>query len=449
MRHVSLLGLGEAGQLYARAFVDAGCRVTAYDPGSVDTPPGVERTASAREAVAGADLVMSLVTGAHAVAVATDVAGALDGAAVYLDLNAASPAVKQAVVEQVGDAAAVADGAIIGSVLRYGAQVEVLLAGPGAEAAAAHLDVIGAAHECIGGSVGDASRRKLLRSVFMKGLGALITETVDAGEAAGDGAWVREQVANALVDGESALDRLDKGTRVHALRRAGELQASLALLQEVDAVSSVTRGALDRHLGLARGGVPEDVVDALGQVPTAALGDGGNRLGFCDPRIKAVWGPARLSGRALTVYTRPGDNLALHEAVRRGRPGDVLVVNGGGDTSRALMGELIAERCINAGVRGMVIDGAVRDAETLREIGFPVWAVGVSPAGPYKDGPGTVGEPIALGNVACRTGDVVVADEDGVLVVPQLEAERTLAAGRAVVEDEHRRRTAIRQERGA
>lgn len=449
MPHIALLGLGEAGQLYGRAFVDAGCTVSAFDPAPVATPDGVDRVDSARAAVADATLVMSLVTAAHAVAVAADVAPALAAGSTYLDLNAASPDLKAAVAHEIGTAAEVADGAIIGSVLRYGAQVEVLLSGPGAERAQTHLDLIGAAHERVGGDVGAASRRKLLRSVFMKGLGALVTEAVDAGEAAGDGAWVREQVAAALVDGEMALDRLDKGTRVHAARRASEVRASIDLLEGIGAVASVTRGALDRHLGLARAEVTIDVVDALGQVPTAALGDGADRMNFCDSRIKAVWGPARLSGRALTVYTRPGDNKALHEAIRRGRPGDVLVVNGGGDVSRALMGELIAERCVNAGIRGMVIDGAVRDVETLREIGFPVWAAGVSPAGPYKDGPGTVGETIAIGNVACRTGDVVVADEDGVIVVPQLQAEQALAAGVAVVEDEQRRRQAIRQERGA
>ncbi|MFC7329764.1 NAD(P)-binding domain-containing protein [Marinactinospora rubrisoli] len=447
---VGVLGLGEAGAVYAGAFAEAGWTTVGFDPSAATkTPAGVTRAASAEEAVTGAGLVLSLTTGAHAVTAAESALPALRAGTVYVDMNAAAPETKAEVARIIGASAQVVDGAIIGSVRKFGARANVLLSGPASGEAARLLGEVGAETEAIGGEVGAASRRKLLRSVFMKGLGALITETMDAGTAAGEEAWIRRQIAGALADGADALDRLDSGTRRHALRRAQELQASIDLLEGLGVGTPVSRGAADRHLALARADHEETrrLVDAFTGIPTAAIGDGRDRLGFVSARIRPVWPGARVTGRALTVRTRPGDNLAVHRALAAAGPDDVLVVDGGGDTSRALIGELIAERAINRGIRGMVIDGAVRDAEEIRELGFPVWAAGVSPAGPYKHGPGHVGPPIAVGGAVCATGDIVVADNDGVFIVPRLEAEQTLRAARDVVADEERRRAAIRRER--
>ncbi|MEV6822125.1 DUF1932 domain-containing protein [Nocardiopsis dassonvillei] len=447
---VAVLGLGEAGAIYAGAFAAAGWQTVGYDPSpGARTPEGVARAASTGEAVADADLVLSLTTAAYAVTAAEDARPVLRRDAVYVDLNAAAPATKTGVEAALGESAQVVDGAIIGSVLRYGAEVNVLLSGPASEAAARLLRAVGSDAEPVGGEVGAASRRKLLRSVFMKGLGALITEAVDAGRAAGEEAWMRTQVADALADGTSALERLDKGTRLHALRRAHELRSSVELLDELGVQAPVSTGAADRHLFLARSGGEDarELADAYAGVPTAAIGDGRDRLGFVSSRVRPVWPGASVTGRALTVLTRPGDNRALHRALTLARPGDVLVVDGGGDTSRALLGELIAERALNRGVRGMVVDGAVRDADELRDLGFPVWAAGISPAGPYKDGPGHVGRTVSVGGAVCSTGDIVVADGDGVFFVPRLEAEQTLSAAREVVAEEERRRGAIRAER--
>jgi RraA family protein len=140
---------------------------------------------------------------------------------------------------------------------------------------------------------------------------------------------------------------------------------------------------------------------------------------------------------------RSGDNKAIHEAVRSARPGEVIIVNGHGDISRALIGELIAEHARARGVVGIVLDGAARDVAELERIGLGVWARGLSPAGPYKNGPGQVDIPVAVGGVVVSPGDLVVADDDGVIVVPAAEAAASLRRARAVEADEVRRRAAI------
>src|SRR5690606_23395686 len=128
----------------------------------------------------GADLVLSLATGAHAVTAAEAALPGLAAPTVYVDMNAASPGTKTGVARTIGASAQVVDGAIIGSVLKFGAKANVILSGPCADDAARLLRAVGADAEAIGDQVGAASRRKLLRSVFMKGLGALITEAMDA-----------------------------------------------------------------------------------------------------------------------------------------------------------------------------------------------------------------------------------------------------------------------------
>lgn len=165
-------------------------------------------------------------------------------------------------------------------------------------------------------------------------------------------------------------------------------------------------------------------------------------MGMCDGGIRSQWRGAKLAGRARTVWTRSGDNDAIKRIIPRCQPGDVLVVNGNGDTSRALVGELIAERLRARGVVGMIIDGAVRDVAELEQIGFGVWSRGVSPAGPYHHGPGQLDVPVSVGGVVVSPGDLVVADDDGVIVIPPTEAISSLLGGRAV----HERETRIRAE---
>jgi regulator of RNase E activity RraA len=180
------------------------------------------------------------------------------------------------------------------------------------------------------------------------------------------------------------------------------------------------------------------------RLPTANIGDVMDRLGILDSRIGPVWPGARLVGPAFTVWTRSGDNQAVHRALAVARPGDVVVVNGGGDESRALIGDIMGARAKSRGVAGFVLDGATRDAPGLAEIGMPVFARAVTPAGPYKFGPGYLGRTVAVGGVAVAPGDILVGDDDGVVVVPQEEALEIAAASEAVLTAEDARRAEAR-----
>ncbi|WP_222122107.1 RraA family protein [Curtobacterium sp. 9128] len=189
--------------------------------------------------------------------------------------------------------------------------------------------------------------------------------------------------------------------------------------------------------------VPQDVVDRLGALPVANVGDAMQRLGVVEAEIGSVWRGARAAGPACTVEVAGGDNAGVHEALATLQPGQVLVVNGHGVRDRALVGELIAERLRARGCVGLVVDGAVRDVADLEEIGFPVFARAVTPAGPYRHGPFRVGVPVAIGGVVVHPGDVVVADGDGVAVVPAAEASEVLARAEAKHADETRIREGI------
>ena len=185
------------------------------------------------------------------------------------------------------------------------------------------------------------------------------------------------------------------------------------------------------------------IVDRLANLPAANIGDAMDRLGVADSAIQAVWSGAKLAGPAFPVWTRPGDNKGIHAALQLARPGDVIVVAGGADESRALLGELIGERAINLGVAGFALDGAARDAEALGEIGMPVFARATSPAGPYKDGPFRLGTAVAFGGVPVLPGDIIIGDSDGVVVIPREQASAVAEAAEAVFADETARRQAI------
>ncbi|QPZ38207.1 methyltransferase [Paramicrobacterium chengjingii] len=169
----------------------------------------------------------------------------------------------------------------------------------------------------------------------------------------------------------------------------------------------------------------------LRALPVAVVGDVMDRLGIMNSAIGPVWGGARLAGRAVTVWTRAGDNKTIHEALPLVKRDDVIVVNGEGDVSRALIGELIGRRAQVAGAAGFVIDGAVRDATGLEELGVPTFARAVTPAGPYKFGPGRINVPVAVGGVVVQPGDYVSGDEDGVVVISPNQIDDVLDAAEA------------------
>ncbi|MEU7486928.1 DUF1932 domain-containing protein [Streptomyces sp. NPDC042319] len=450
---VGILGLGEAGALYATGFAEHDWEVSGFDPGDVPTPSGVARAATAVEAVQGCDLVLSLTGAKAAPAVAQDVAPHLEATTVYADMNAGAPELKRQIADVIskGSRAVFADVSVIGSVPKYRHRTALVASGQGASVIADYFGTLGAPVEDLGDEPGAASARKLLRSLFMKGLGAVIVEAVDAGRAAGDEPWVREQIAKELVDGESALERLYHGTFKHADRRGREVAAAAELVAELGLDTGLAREISRLHFlaGRAEGlrdttWLSPELLASYAGLPTANIGDATERLGLLHSGISALWPGARAVGRALTVWTRAGDNQALHQAIKVAEPGDIMVVNGEGDVSRALIGELIAERARARGVVGMVLDGAARDVEVLAEMGFPVWARAVTPAGPYKFGPGRVGVPVAVGGVVCRPGDLVAADGDGVAVVPADRAASVLVAAREVEAEEARRRADIR-----
>jgi 3-hydroxyisobutyrate dehydrogenase-like beta-hydroxyacid dehydrogenase len=233
---VAVLGLGEAGGRYAADLAAAGCTVHGYDPAPTPTPAGVRRAGTAAAAVRDAQLVVSLTGEAAAVAVATEIAPALPAGCCLADLNTAAPAVKRE-VEQAAAGAMVADVAVLAPVPRHGLATPLLAAGPGARQVAVLLGAAGAPVTVLDAPVGAAAARKLLRSVFMKGLAASVLEALAAGAAAGCEPWVREQIVQEL--GEALADRLVAGSRRHAARRAEEVEAAIGYLAELGVPTDV------------------------------------------------------------------------------------------------------------------------------------------------------------------------------------------------------------------
>jgi regulator of RNase E activity RraA len=173
------------------------------------------------------------------------------------------------------------------------------------------------------------------------------------------------------------------------------------------------------------------------ELPTSILSDSMDRVGG----VRGVhWVPGgrwpRVAGPALTVRTRPGDNLVVHRALDLAEPGDVLVVDGGGFLERAILGEIMGRYAAARGLAALVVDGAVRDAEGLAAGPVPVFALGINHLGPYKDGPGEVHGPVQVGGTVVRSGDVVVGDADGVVVLPYERVAEVVAVGQARLRDE-------------
>lgn len=167
---------------------------------------------------------------------------------------------------------------------------------------------------------------------------------------------------------------------------------------------------------------PLDVIDAIAPVGTATVHEAIGRRGFVSADLMPIQQDARIAGAAVTVLSHPGDNMMLHAAVEVCQPGDVLVVATTAPSTHGMFGDLLASSLIARGVRGLVIDAGVRDTSDLREMGFPVWTRHVSCQGTVKATPGSVNVPIALGGLTVHPGDLVCADDDGVVVVGRSEA---------------------------
>ena len=158
-------------------------------------------------------------------------------------------------------------------------------------------------------------------------------------------------------------------------------------------------------------------------LPVANVSDCMWRLTASGSRLRPMHKSGQLAGPALTVKTRPGDNLMLHKAIDIAEPGDIVVCDAGGDLTNSLMGELMLAHAVKREVGGFVINGAVRDVESFIDFNLPVFAAGVSHRGPYKDGPGEINVSVAIDGMVIEPGDLIIGDWDGVLAVPFEEVE--------------------------
>jgi 4-hydroxy-4-methyl-2-oxoglutarate aldolase len=177
-------------------------------------------------------------------------------------------------------------------------------------------------------------------------------------------------------------------------------------------------------------------VDALGELGTATVHEAIGRRGFAGPQLRPIQQRVRLAGTAVTVSSHPGDNLMIHAAVEVCEEGDVLVVTNTAPSTHGMFGELLATSLLARGVRALVIDAGVRDTAELRGLGFAVWSQHVSCQGTVKASAGSVNVPVVLGGLVVRPGDVVCADDDGVVVVPRDEATWALDRSRERVAKE-------------
>ncbi|NVO16182.1 MAG: RraA family protein [Rhodoplanes sp.] len=171
------------------------------------------------------------------------------------------------------------------------------------------------------------------------------------------------------------------------------------------------------------------LVESFRGLPVANIGDTINRSFILDGRIRKI-SKGNLLGPAFTVKTRAGDNLMFHKALQMAQPGDIVVVDAHGDCTNSITGELMMQDAARRGLGGIIIDGAIRDVASLREMALPVYAAGVTPAGPYKDGPGEINVPVSVGSVVVRPGDILVGDEDGIVVVRPKDAAEILEKAR-------------------
>ena len=177
--------------------------------------------------------------------------------------------------------------------------------------------------------------------------------------------------------------------------------------------------------------ITPDWIEKFRDLPVANVSDVMSRMVAGGAGLRPMHGGGVLAGPALTVKARPGDNLMIHKALDMAAPGDVIVVDAGGDLTNALIGELMVAYAIKRGVAGIVINGAIRDLAAIRAGAFPVFAAGVTHRGPYKDGPGEVNTPIAIDGMVIMPGDLILGDDDGLVAVPRLEAPAIHAAASA------------------
>jgi RraA family protein len=181
-----------------------------------------------------------------------------------------------------------------------------------------------------------------------------------------------------------------------------------------------------------RANLSRDLVARAARLPASNIGDVMSRNACMVGTLRPYGRPGlAVAGPAFTVRVRAGDNLMLHKALDIAAPGDVVVCDAGGFVQQAIMGEIMVRYAMSRKIAAVIIDGAIRDADSLAQLDFPIYAYGVTPAGPYKDGPGEIGYPVACGGQVVQPGDLIVGDGDGIVVVPQAEVEAVIAEAEA------------------
>jgi len=191
--------------------------------------------------------------------------------------------------------------------------------------------------------------------------------------------------------------------------------------------------------------ISAELVEKFRVLPVANVSDCMSRLYAGGTKLRPMHTDGVLAGPALTVKCRPGDNLILHKAIDIAEPGDVIVVDGGGDLNNALMGELMLAHAVNRGVAGFVLYGSLRDLDAFKSVNLPTYAVGVTHRGPYKFGPGEINATISIDGMNIQTGDLILGDSDGVLAVPINDAETILEATMAKQAAEDRQMQQIKE----
>src|ERR1700759_2107686 len=172
-------------------------------------------------------------------------------------------------------------------------------------------------------------------------------------------------------------------------------------------------------------------VDKLAEYGVATVHEAIGRNGYLGPGIRPNQQGTRIAGTALTVLCWPGDNLMIHAAVEQAREGDIILITTTSPSSDGAFGELLATSLVSKGVRGLVMGAGLRDTQELRDMGFPAWTAHVSAQGTVKETPGSVNVPGTLGSQLIRPGDAIVADDDGVCVVPRRDVPGAVAAAKA------------------
>lgn len=176
----------------------------------------------------------------------------------------------------------------------------------------------------------------------------------------------------------------------------------------------------------------QELLDGFAGIPAANIADTMGRSCAMNPRIRLMSGArGTMVGPALTVKARAGDNLFIHQALDMSQLGDIIVVSNDEDQTRSLMGEIMFTYAqYQRKLGGLVLDGPIRDSDALKEMSLPVYATGSTPGGPYKEGPGEINVPIACGGISVNPGDIIVADPDGIIVIPLKDAADVLQAAK-------------------